>query len=86
MDMRKSIAGLMLAASLLAAGCGLYQKDKAWVSEEKYTQASALFDTTGSLALTEKSLRENPTWLDAEINEALYRLKKERNLEQTNSP
>ena len=81
--MRKHLRNLaLLLLLLLAVGCSQsYPHDKAWVSDEKFGEAQRIYDTTGSLNLTEKALDKAPTWQRAEINEALYRLKKLKRLE-----
>lgn len=79
---RSSIQILLLALLLTATlGCSLYRNDRMWISEEKYATARSAYDTTGSLALTEEALRESHVWQRAQINEAIYRLKKEYRLD-----
>ncbi|NQU43409.1 hypothetical protein HQ520_08985 [bacterium] len=51
-----------------------------YISDSKYEMARTAYDQTNSLLLTENRLREL-NWQRAEINEALYRLKKEYGLE-----
>jgi len=79
---RKRLIPFALLFILLATACGsLYPGDRMWISDEMYEQARGVYDTTGSLDLTEKGLRENPIWLRPEINEAIYRLKKQYRLQ-----
>jgi len=73
------VFALLLAAALFV-GCALYRQDKMYISDSKYEMARTAYDQTNSLLLTENRLREL-NWQRAEINEALYRLKKEYGLE-----
>lgn len=77
----RAALALMLAFVLFASSCSLYRNDRAWLPEEKYETAKNLYNQTGSLSLTQQTLREGGGWRRAEINEATYRLKKEFNLE-----
>ena len=77
--MRKHLKNLVLLLFLLFAAGGSsqsYPHDKAWIANDKFAEAQRIYDTTGSLDLTEDALDKAPTWQRAEINEALYRLKK----------
>ena len=78
-----SALGILLLVALLlsATGCAVYRADRTWIPEQKCEEARKVYDQTGSLALTEKVLRESDNWQRAEMNEAIYRLKKEHNLE-----
>ena len=77
---RLSLTALLALAILGAAGCASFQNDRAWIPKSKFTDAKRIYDTTGSLALTEQALRENPTWQRGEVNEAVYRLRKINNI------
>jgi hypothetical protein len=80
--MTRRLILLVLLAALCVGGCVLNStSDRAWISEDKYEQASGVYNKTGSLALTEKGLSESPLWDQAEINQAIYRLKKAYHLE-----
>jgi hypothetical protein len=83
--MRKIGAFLALVCMLLIVGC-VFTNDKMWISDQKYDQASKTYNETKSLNLTEKALRENGKWQPGEINEAIYRLKKENRLDQPDQP
>jgi len=73
---------LVLLIAVCIGGCGLNSPaDRAWIPEDKYEQASGIYSKTGSLALTEEGLSVSPLWERAEINQAIYRLKKEHHLE-----
>ena len=80
--MRKHLILFALLLALCAGGCALNSRsDRAWISKEKYEQAVGVYNKTGSLALLEKGLSESPVWTRAEINQAIYRLRKEYHLE-----
>lgn len=74
-----TVLALLLA---LAAGCAAWRNDRMWIPEQKFEEARRVYDTTGSLSLTEKALSENPTWQHGEVNEAVYRLRKINHLEE----
>jgi hypothetical protein len=76
------LARLMAIAALAIAACGcqsfrnLYQNDRCFLSEERYSVARELFVETGSLDIVRQRLIALE-WMKAEQNEALYRLGKE---------
>ncbi|MBN1865929.1 hypothetical protein JW916_01435 [Candidatus Sumerlaeota bacterium] len=70
-----------ILAILLTVSCSIYRNDRMWISDVKYDDARRLYDETGSLALTEQKLAESEKWRRAEIDEALYRLRKQHHLE-----
>jgi len=82
-SLRNVFAGLLLLSVLLAPifSCSLYRNDRMWIPDKKYEVARKTYDNTNSLALTEQALRESHEWQRAEINEAIYRLKKQYLLE-----
>ena len=73
---------LLALAMVSAAGCSAWRNDRMWIPETKFEEARRVYDTTGSLALTEKALEENPIWQRGEVNEAIYRLRKINHLEE----
>jgi hypothetical protein len=82
--MRLKTLFIVLALTLalaLGSSCAFYRNGRTWVSDVKFEQARKLYDETGSLALTEQKLRETDLWRRSEINEALYRLRKQNHLE-----
>ena len=81
--MRKTLLSLtVLTCFLLASACQIYEPgQRAYISDYRYDTVQEIYDTTGSLELTRESLREDPTWSQPEINEAIYRLKKQYQLE-----
>lgn len=79
--MRHLLNCLLLTLLLTAASCARYENEKIYIPDEKYTLAKVIYDTTNSLDLTEKALRDNPQWNRGEINEAVYRLRKQYRLE-----
>ncbi|MFP4379841.1 MAG: hypothetical protein ACLFUS_04985 [Candidatus Sumerlaeia bacterium] len=80
MRIRHYLIVLILFAALSLGGCELYRQDRAWIPPEKYKIARQEYDRTGSLMLVEQKLHQLH-WQDAEVNEAIYRLKKEYRLE-----
>jgi major membrane immunogen (membrane-anchored lipoprotein) len=70
---------LMLALVLLAGGCSLYKNDKCWIDDYSYKKVKELYDKTGSLEMVRQTLKDE-FWRRCEINEAIYRLKKEYHL------
>lgn len=78
-----------LAATLLAGGmaggCALYRNDHCYVTPDKYTLARNLFIETGSLDLVERRLHDLQ-WQRCEVNEAIYRLRKEFEVLPEESP
>ena len=67
---------------LLASACQVYEPgERAYISDYRYETVQEIYDTTGSLELTREALREDATWSQPEINEAIYRLKKQYQLE-----
>lgn len=80
--MRLIICSFLLALTLLVSGCATrFHHDKVWITDVKYKQARDGYDLCGSLGLTRKALNDDPTWTQAEINEAIYRLQKQLHLE-----
>ena len=71
------LLGLALAGS---SGCAWYISGRCWVDETRYVEAKRLYNRTGSIALTHSMLKDEG-WRRCEINEVIYRLKKEYNLE-----
>jgi hypothetical protein len=72
---------IVLAIVLLASGCSWYKNDKCWIDDNRYKKVKELYDKTGSLEIVRQTLSDE-LWRRCEINEALYRLKKEYHLEQ----
>lgn len=64
---------------LVLAGCAWQQRDRCWISKSQYKEAKNLYDKVGSLELVRQTLKDD-NWLNGEINEAIYRLKKEYRL------
>ncbi|MFW6303505.1 MAG: hypothetical protein ACOC2L_02695 [Candidatus Sumerlaeota bacterium] len=81
--MRKALLSLtILTCILFSSACQIYEPgERAYISDYRYETVQDIYDTTGSLELTRESLREDPTWSQAEINEAIYRLKKQYQIE-----
>ena len=75
------LALAVVLVALVCASCALYRNDKMYVSDVKYEEARKIYDETGSLDLTRQKLVESETWRRAEINEAMYRLRKQHHLE-----
>lgn len=72
----RALFALALACSLAPTGCALYRRDRCYLEDEKYSIARGLFIESGSLDLTQRRL-ETLQWQTCEVNEALYRIEKE---------
>ena len=70
----------MVIILLAVAGCAWQQRDRCWISKSQYNEAKKLYDKVGSLELVRQTLIDN-NWLIGEVNEAIYRLKKEYRLD-----
>ena len=70
----------ILIISLSLAGCAWQQHDRCWISKGQYHEAKKLYDKVGSLELVRQTLIDD-NWLNGEINQAIYRLKKEYHLD-----
>jgi hypothetical protein len=78
--LKSALIVLLALATLTLAACSLYRQDRAWISDDKYRVARDEYNKTGSLLLTELEL-ERLHWGGAEVNEAIYRLKKQYRLD-----
>ncbi|MBN1901061.1 hypothetical protein JW926_07020 [Candidatus Sumerlaeota bacterium] len=72
---------LLLVMMMYAIGCG-YKDDRCWVDDYRYQTAKEIYEKTQTLDLVRYYLENQHTWRRCEINEVLYRLKKEYNLEK----
>jgi len=70
---------------LVFVSCGWRAEDRCWIDKAKYEQARELYLSTASLEIVKESL-EDAHWTTPQINEAVYRLKKEFHLEATDMP
>ncbi|MFH0794324.1 MAG: hypothetical protein V2A74_09870 [bacterium] len=81
MSWKKWFVAILLSLAVFGStGCSWYISGRCWVDENRYTEAKRLYNRTGSIALTH-SMLEDEGWRRCEINEVVYRLKKEYNLE-----
>ncbi len=81
--MRQLFFALILATTfLLAGGCGYKTEDRCWIDDYGYKQVKKLYEKTQTLDLVRRSLEDQHNWRQCEINEALYRLRKEYHLEE----
>ena len=78
---------LALAVALMLAGCntcnqvpldpkGVCAGDRCYIEDADFVHADRLYDEYGTLALVSKHLKETDEWHDAQINEAIYRIRK----------
>lgn len=72
---------LFALAALSLASCSLYRNDRVFIPQEKYAEAVKVYERTSSLDLTEQILRDSHNWRRAEINEAVYRIRKQFRME-----
>jgi len=72
---------LFVIILLLISGCGL-REDRCWVDDYQYLQAKKVYETTRNLDLVKRNLENMHTWRKCEINEVIYRIKKEYHLEE----
>ncbi len=57
---------------------------RTYITDARYETALDIYNKTSSLELTREALEQDPVWTEAEINEAVYRLKKQYQLENLN--
>lgn len=70
---------LLLLLIVFAVGCAY--NTKSYISKPMYDKAEEFYKETNSLEKVRESL-EKLEWLDAEIDEAIYRLKKVHNIDE----
>ena len=71
----------ILIMVVILMGCG-YKQDRCWVDDSQYLKAKKIYQTTRNLDLVRRHLEDQRTWRPCEINEAIYRIKKEYHLEE----
>lgn len=75
------VVAACLVAVLAAGGLGCApQGDRCYVEPARHESARRLYARAGSLELVERTLAE-ADWLPCEIEQTIYRLKKENGLE-----
>lgn len=72
------LMGIWLGGAL--SSCALYRNDRCYLTDPEYVAAKKYYDKSNSLVLTEEYLQDRH-WARCKVNEALYRLKKEYELE-----
>jgi len=72
---------LVLAFILGGAGCRL-QEDRCWVDDYRYREAKKVYEETQVLDLVRRELKNQHDWRKCEINEVIYRLKKDHHMEE----
>jgi len=72
---------LLLFLLVVGAGCSVLKEDRCWVDDYQYLQAKKIYETTRNLDLVRRNLEGQHTWRNCEINEVIYRIKKEYHLE-----
>ena len=84
--MLQKFAMLALTLALLtASACALWRDDRIFLPPHRYDQAKMLYDQVGSIALV-KEILDDAGWRRGEINEFEYRITKEIELLETESP
>lgn len=73
------VIALIIVMTMMA--CSWRERDFCWISDTYYNKARELYLKTGSLEIVKQTLKDN-YWTPGEINEAVYRLKKEFHLEE----
>lgn len=56
--------------------------DRCWVNNYRYNQAKEIYEETQTLDMLERHLEAQDDWRQCEINEVIYRIKKEYHLEE----
>jgi hypothetical protein len=78
---RGAVAKLILAAPLALAlalgGCAHVAGDKCYVTPDRHEAARRLYERSGSLDLTRRTLQESGEWMDCEIEQTIDRLANE---------
>lgn len=80
-NMSRIIWAILLGMIILTIGCG-YKDDRCWVDDYRYQNAKEIYEKTQTLDLVRYYLENQHDWRRCEINEVLYRLKKEYHLEK----
>ena len=65
------LALLLIFAITSSSGCS--RGSRCYVRPDRHEQARRLYERTGSIELTERTLRE-AQWLDCEVNQTVARL------------
>ena len=78
--MKQILFCLILGVAVLSAGCS-FKNDRCWVDKYRYREAREIYEETLTLSLVREHLENEPEWRPCEINEVIYRLKKEYHLE-----
>jgi len=73
---------VLLIFIILFAGCG-FRADRCWVDDYRYGSAKEIYEKTQTLELVKYYLENQHSWRRCEINEVLYRLKKEYHLDES---
>ena len=83
MNMRRffTILTLVCMSALLAAGCAR-GPDRCFVDDNRYAEVKKLYEKTQTLDMVRLHLEDQHDWRKCEINEVIYRLKKEYHLEE----
>ncbi len=84
--MRKRFSFLLsltiISTTLFLSACVIYEPgERAYITDARYETVLDIYNTTSSLELTREALEQDPVWTRPEINEAIYRLKKQFQLE-----
>lgn len=78
--MKKWIIAI-LALAIFLTSCSWLKYEKCWIDDKRYVEVKKLYDKTGSLEMVRQTLKDE-YWSRCEINEAIYRLKKELHLDE----
>ena len=79
--MKRTVLLLLLLSSFFWQGCSV-RDDRCWVDDYRYKKAKEIYEKTQTLDLVRYYLKNQHEWRRCEINEVLYRLRKEYHLER----
>jgi len=79
--MKRLFSFALVLGFILLSGCAV-KDDRCWVDDYRYNKAKEIYEKTQTLDLVRYYLEDQHDWRLCEINEVLYRLKKEYHLDR----
>ncbi len=79
--MKRFIFISLALCCVFLSGCAVTD-DRCWVDDYRYIKAKEIYEQTQTLDLVRYYLENQHDWRRCEINEVLYRLKKEYHLDR----
>jgi len=79
--MKRLFSLALVLGFLVLSGCAV-KDDRCWVDDYRYNKAKEIYEKTQTLDLVRYYLENQHDWRRCEINEVLYRLKKEYHLDR----